>query len=102
LTLDEITEGLRTRVGDRSPIAAIVKFDFGDEGVVRVDGTASPTVVDNEDGDADCTVRVTTGDFAQIASGAIQPQMAFMTGKLRVEGDVSLAMRLNSILRSGA
>jgi putative sterol carrier protein len=100
LTLDEITEGLRKRVGDRSPIAAIVKFDFGDEGVVRIDGAASPTVVDNEDGPADCTVKVTTGDFVQIASGAMQPQMAFMTGKLRVEGDVSLAMRLNTILRA--
>ena len=76
-----------------------MKFDFGDDGVVRVDGKSTPTVVDNEDRDADCTVKVTMDDFIQIAQGTINPQMAFMTGKLRVEGDVSLAMQLGAILK---
>ena len=98
MTLEEITDNLRTQVGARSPLAAIVKFDFGHEGVIRIDGTTSPTVVDNENSAADCTVKVTTADFLKIASGAIKPQMALLTGKLRVEGDISLAMRLNAIL----
>jgi putative sterol carrier protein len=99
LTLEKITEGIRGRVGTRSPIPAIVKFDFGDDGVVRVDGKSTPTVVDNEDREADCTVKVIMDDFVQIAQGTINPQMAFMTGKLRVEGDVSLAMQLGAILK---
>ncbi len=99
MTLEEITEGIRGRVGTRSPIPAIVKFDLGDDGVVRVDGKSTPTVVDNEDRDTDCTVKVTMDDFIQIAQGTINPQMAFMTGKLRVEGDVSLAMQLGAILK---
>ncbi|HCE01932.1 MAG TPA: sterol-binding protein [Acidobacteria bacterium] len=99
MTLEKITEGIRGRVGTRSPIPAIVKFDFGDDGVVRVDGKSTPTVVDNEDREADCTVKVIMDDFVQIAQGTINPQMAFMTGKLRVEGDVSLAMQLGAILK---
>ena len=99
MTLEEITDNLRTQVGARSPLAAIVKFDFGHEGVIRIDGTTSPTVVDNENSAADCTVKVTTADFLKIASGAIKPQMAVMTGKVQVEGDVSLALRLGSLLR---
>jgi len=99
LTLEKITEGIRGRIGTRSPIPAIVKFDFGDDGVVRVDGKSTPTVVDNEDREADCTVKVIMDDFVQIAQGTINPQMAFMTGKLRVEGDVSLAMQLGAILK---
>ena len=99
MTLEEITEGIRGRVGTRSPIPAIVKFDFGDDGVVRVDGKSTPTVVDNEDREADCTVKVIMDDLVQIAQGTINPQMAFMTGKLRVEGDVSLAMQLGAILK---
>ncbi len=99
MTLKEITEGIRTRVGAQSPIPAIVKFDFGDDGIVRVDGKATPTVVDNEDRAADCTVKVTLDDFAQIAQGKINPRIAFMTGQLRVEGDVSLAMQLGALLR---
>lgn len=99
MTLEKITEGIRGRIGTRSPIPAIVKFDFGDDGVVRVDGKSTPTVVDNEDREADCTVKVIMDDFVQIAQGTINPQMAFMTGKLRVEGDVSLAMQLGAILK---
>jgi len=98
MTLEKITEEMRSRVGAHSPISAIIKFDFGDDGMVRIDGKSSPTVIDNEDSDADCTVKVTMDNFIQIAEGNLNPQMAFMTGKLRVEGDMSLAMQLGSIL----
>lgn len=98
MSLDTITDELRGRVGDHSPISAIIKFDFGDDGVIRIDGKASPTVVDNDDSDADCTIKVALDTFQEIASGSLNPQMAFMTGKLRVEGDMSLAMQLGSIL----
>ena len=98
MSLDKITNEIRSRVGAHSPLSAIVKFDFGDNGVIRVDGKASPTVVDNENSAADCTVKVAMDDFVKIAEGDLNPQMAFMTGKLRVEGDMSLAMQLGSIL----
>ena len=98
MTLEKITEEMRGRVGAHSPLSAIIKFDFGDDGIVRIDGKASPTVIDNEDSEADCTVKVTMDNFIQIAEGNLNPQMAFMTGKLRVEGDMSLAMQLGSIL----
>jgi putative sterol carrier protein len=98
MSLEKITTELRERVGAHSPLSAIIKFDFGDDGVVRIDGKSSPTVIDNADSDADCTVKVTMDNFVQIAEGNLNPQMAFMTGKLRVEGDMSLAMQLGSIL----
>lgn len=98
MSLEKITEEMRTRVGAHSPIQKVIKFDFGDDGIVRIDGVSSPTVIDNDNSDADCTVKVSMENFIQIAEGNLNAQMAFMTGKLRVEGDMSIAMQLGSIL----
>ena len=98
MSLAEITETMRSRVGDSAGLGKSVKFDFGDDGVVRIDDTASPAVVDNADTPVDCTVKVTMADFLDIAAGKTNPQMAFMMGKLKIEGDMSVAMQLGKVL----
>jgi len=70
-----------------------VKFDFGDDGCVFASGTEATT----EDNDADCTISVTKDDFIALAEGNLDPMMAFMSGKLKVAGDMSVAMGLQSI-----
>lgn len=98
MSIDQITEQMRTRVGDSAGLKKSVKFDFGGDGVVRIDDTVSPAVVDNEDLPVDCTVKVTMADFVEIADGKQNPQMAFMMGKLKIDGDMSVALQLGSIL----
>lgn len=70
-----------------------VKFDFGDDGQVFASGTEATT----EDKDADCTISVSKDDFIALAEGNLDPMMAFMSGKLKVAGDMSVAMGLQSI-----
>jgi putative sterol carrier protein len=98
MSIADITTNIRARVGEDCGIAKMIKFDFGSDGVVRVDGVSKPNIVDNEDSSADCTVKVSMLDFLEIASGKQNPQMAFMMGKLKVEGDMSIAMQLGKIL----
>lgn len=98
MSLAEITESMRTRVGDSAGLNKSVKFDFGGDGMVRIDDTASPAVVDNQDVPTDCTVKVSMSDFKDIAAGNTNAQMAFMMGKLKVEGDMSVAMQLGKVL----
>lgn len=47
---------------------------------------------------ARCTVTTTDQDLLKIVNGQLNPQMAFMSGKLRIQGDLGLAMKLQSIL----
>jgi hypothetical protein len=48
--------------------------------------------------DARCTVSATDADFLNIVNGKLNPQMAFMSGKLKIQGDMGLAMKLQQIL----
>jgi len=73
-----------------------VKIDFGDEGVVMLDGNAQ--AVSEDDGDADTTIKVAWADWEDMASGKLDGMTAFMQGKLKVEGDMSNAMQLQGVL----
>jgi len=99
MTLDEITTQMQSRVADKGGIdGKIVMFDFGDDGKLTIDGSQDPAVVNNDDASADCTVVVDKDVFESIASGEENAQMAFMSGKLKVEGDMGIAMQLGSLL----
>lgn len=98
MSLEQITDQMRSRVGASAGLKKSVKFDFGADGVVRIDDTVAPAVVDNQDVPVDCTVKVSMNDFMDMASGKQNPQMAFMMGKLKIDGDMSVALQLGSIL----
>ena len=48
----------------------------------------------------DTTITVAAADFAEIIAGKMNPQMAFMTGKLRVKGGMPNALKLSGLLTS--
>ena len=48
--------------------------------------------------DARITITMTDEDFVKLGNGELRAEMAFMTGKLKVKGDMSLAIKLGQIL----
>ena len=96
-TLEEITNQFKTAVGADSGLGKSVKFDLSPDGVIHIDGGT----VSNEDKPADCTIVVTKDDFEKMAAGTLDPTMAFMQGKLKVNGDMSVAMKLGPLLAKG-
>jgi putative sterol carrier protein len=73
------------------------QFDIEGEGqwLVRVaDGTVS---VAPGTGDADATIATSGETFAKIVSGEQNPTTAYMTGKLKIKGDIGAAMKLQKL-----
>jgi putative sterol carrier protein len=73
-----------------------VKLDFGDEGAIMLDGAGQQVTEDG--GDADTTIKVSWEDWQAMAAGQLDGMTAFMTGKLKVEGDMGNAMQLQGVL----
>ena len=77
-----------------------IKIDFGgDQGAILLDGAANQVSdIDSGADAADTTIKVSWADWEAMAGGQLDGMTAFMTGKLKVEGDMSNAMQLQGVL----
>ena len=98
MDLKELTEAIVERVGEDTGLDATMKFDMGDYGTVFVDGNTSPMTIDNRTEEADCTITVTSDVMKKLLAGELNPTMAFMGGKFKVAGDVSIALKVSKWL----
>jgi putative sterol carrier protein len=98
MSLESSTNTIKERVGEDSDLGGKLKFDFGDDGRIVIDASKVPNEVSNDDIEADCTISVTLEDFEGMLAGELEPTTAFMSGKLAVDGDMGLAMKLQSLL----
>lgn len=91
--LEMAAAGLREKIGDNS-FDGSVKFAVEDEGAIVINESG----VSTEDSDADCTISGAMSTFEELFNGELDPTAAFMTGKIKIEGDMSVAMKLGQIL----
>lgn len=98
MNLEACTQAIRTKVGTDSGLDATLKFDCGDDGVVYIDGKSTPNTVSNDSGEAQCTVGITLDNLNAMLAGDLEPATGFMMGKLKVTGDMSVAMRLQRVI----
>jgi putative sterol carrier protein len=70
------------------------KFEITGEGSIIVDADG----VREGDEDTDVTMIASAETFRGIIEGDVNPTMAFMTGKLKIEGNMGMAMKLGSAL----
>ncbi|WGV17731.1 SCP2 sterol-binding domain-containing protein [Fuscovulum ytuae] len=72
----------------------VAKFVITGEGAIMLDANG----VRAGDEDADVTMTASADTFRAILEGDMNPTMAFMTGKLSVDGSMGMAMKLGSAL----
>ena len=91
-----MTETIKEKAKDSTPLEATVKFVLGDKHIY-IDGNNGNEVT-LEDKEADCVMIASEEDFAKMLSGDLNSMMAVMTGKLKIKGDMGVAMKLQSIV----
>ncbi len=95
----EFFESLPTRVDADKTAGMNNSYVFDIEGagmwlVTVEDGTVS---VREGEGDADCTISTSEENFEKIVAGEQNPTTAYMTGKLKIKGDMGAAMKLQKL-----
>lgn len=90
--IEQAVTALSDKLGGASSDGS-AKFTIEDEGSLIIDNSG----VRAGDDETEVTLIAAADVFQDILAGDLDPTSAFMSGKLRVEGDMGTAMRLSSI-----
>ncbi len=96
-TVDQFAAGVRHKMGENSGLDATIKLLFDCGGIVFIDGKSLPNAVTHNDEPADVTLRLAIETVNQLYRGELNPMMAVMSGKIKVEGNAMVAMKLGQI-----
>lgn len=98
MTLEEITQKVQDLSNShQGKIGSTIKFQFEDGGVIFLDDSVSPPIVTNNDNSAQCTVKMSTENFLKLMDGEMNAMGAYMMGRLKIDGDMAIAMKLANI-----
>ncbi|CUK09320.1 Putative sterol carrier protein [Shimia thalassica] len=91
--LQDIAEGIQKELSSKS-FDGSLKFDCGDDGVVVLADNQATTT----DQETDCTIRISQDNLVKLLTGKLNPMTGVMMGKLKVSGDMGVAMKLGKLL----
>lgn len=95
-SIQEVTETIAQKLVSAKPFGKKIKFSL-DGQTLYLDGTTTPPSVSNDDNPADVTISVSMEDFIKLMNKQLNAQMAFMSGKIKLQGDMMAAMALSNI-----
>jgi len=104
-TVKEVFEAMasRFRADKAAGVNATIQYDItGDQGgtwhAVIKDGTCS--VSPGAASSSNLTVTMSSQDWLDMTTGKLSGQMAFMSGKLKLKGDMGLAMKIGGMFQA--
>ncbi|MEM1136042.1 MAG: SCP2 sterol-binding domain-containing protein [Bacteroidota bacterium] len=97
MDINNFTEKVKELVASKASLGSTLKFIL-EEDVIFIDGTVEPGIVSNENKDAACEIHVTMEDAQAFLAGELNPLEAIMEGRLKIEGDMDVAMKVVEIM----
>lgn len=94
MPLTDIAQGIQTGLGGHG-FDGSLKFDCGADGVIVL----ADNTVSTQDRDTNCVLHLSTENLKKLLTGKLNPMTAVMMGKIKITGDMSVAMRLGKLLK---
>ena len=98
MSLEQLQAEMTRRLSQFAGLGAVVRFDFGTDGALTLDATQAPPVLGREGPTPRTTLKISVANLSKLISGQLSPMLAFTLGKLKVDGDLGIAMKLSSML----
>ena len=96
--ITDFFEGLPARAaGKTDGMNNTYVFAIEGAGTWTVGVSDAGVTVAEGDGGGDCTIETSSETFSRLVSGEQNPTTAYMTGKLKVKGDMGAAMKLQKL-----
>jgi acyl-CoA dehydrogenase len=96
-SMDSLMALVMQRAGSAAALGHAIRFDLEGESIV-LDGRGGSNQVSMAMQDVECVIRVARADFHGMLTGSLNPMQAFLSGKLKVDGNMGVAMKLGSFL----
>ncbi|MEN9581760.1 MAG: hypothetical protein RJA70_4769 [Pseudomonadota bacterium] len=96
--IGKLQQKLQQKQSEAKEIDATYRFTLqGDGGGTWLLNLKDAVGISESDGPAECTITVSASDFVDLFEGRANGQQLFFGGKLRIEGDMSLALKLQKL-----
>lgn len=92
--IEELTARIAKAAAGKKGFGKAIALDMGDEGAIRLNGYGETVEVDNQVEPADCTISLTPKTLEKLMAGSLSAPYAFMTGKVKIKGEMVLATEL--------
>ena len=92
-----VIDQFKNRAENADPLGGTLKF-MVDKNAIFIDGNGDQNIVSMDDLEADCTITVSVEVLEKLRDGELNPMMAVMGGKIKIDGDMGLAMKVQSLM----
>jgi putative sterol carrier protein len=97
MNFQEIADNIKEQATKTAPLGGTFKLVL-DDNVIFIDGSGTENLVSFDDREADTEISTSIDSMTAMISGDLNPMMATMTGKVKIKGNMGLAMKLQSFL----